>query len=78
MNKSGTLSLSNTTPATKAPPRNMNGICVPGLKSKTMVESTYTKRNIAMPKNEAITPWNMLLFPALMSDGRLIMFENSF
>ena len=78
LNKRGMLSLSNMIPATRAPPRNMNGICVPGLNSNTIVESAYTKRNITMPKNEPMTPSKMLSFPFTMSDGKFTTLENSF
>ena len=78
LNNTGILSLSNMIPATKAPPRNMKGICVPGLNSNIMVERTNAKRNIKIPKNEDTTPSKMLDFPLRISDGRLIKFENSF
>ena len=78
LKKRGRLSLSNMIPATRAPPRNKNGIWVPGLNSNTMVESRNTKRNMKIPKIEAITPSKILSFPLIMSDGKFIRFENSF
>ena len=72
------LSFSNMIPATRAPPRNMNGICVPGLNSNTIVERTNTKTNMKIPKIEAMMPSKMLFLPFTMSDRKFTRFENSF
>ena len=56
----------------------MNGICVPGLNSNTIVERTYTKTNMKIPKIEAMTPSKMLFLPFTMSDRKFTRFENSF